>query len=132
MDEPEIDQSYIPLSECKHGALYRIFSRNLSLGVFNEAAQGFIGIREKFGRYYLFTEYHWDTGAPFGTVHPKELLEMVPDDIPSTEDVMVEATEEILSRWASHSYEVGQQVGIENEVLFKWLEEKWEQYIKES
>lgn len=123
---------HIPIEECKHGGLYRISSRNLSLGVFNEAAKGFIGIREKFGDYYLFTEYHWDTGLSFGTVRPEELLEMVPDEIPPTEDVIVEATEDILSRWVSHSYEVGQQVGIENEVLFKWLEEKWKQYRNEE
>lgn len=123
---------HIPIEECKHGGLYRISSRNLSLGVFNEAAQGFIGVRGKFGCYYLFTEYHWDIGVPFGTVRPEELLEMVPDEIPPTEDVIVEATEEILSRWVSHSYEVGQQVGIENDVLFKWLEEKWKQYRNEE
>ena len=27
---------------------------------------GFIGIREKFGSKYLFMEYHYETGAPFG------------------------------------------------------------------
>ena len=122
---------HIPLAECKHGGLYRIFSRNLSLGVFNKPSQGFIGIREKFGHHYLFTEYHWDTGPPFGTVHPKELLEMVPDEIEPVEEVMVEATEEILSRYDFHPHEIGDQIRIENKGLFKWLEEKREEYIRE-
>lgn len=71
----------IPLDQCEHGYLYRIRSRNLMTGVFNKESNGFIGIREKFGNEYLFTEYHWDTGAPFGTVHPVEKLAKVPDDI---------------------------------------------------
>jgi hypothetical protein len=45
-------------------------SRNLPYGAFREATHGFIGIREKFGELYLFEEFHHDTGAPFGTVHP--------------------------------------------------------------
>ena len=45
----------IPMSECKHGWLYKIDSRNLILGVYNETQQGFVGIREKFGNEYLFT-----------------------------------------------------------------------------
>jgi len=77
----------IPLDECKNGMLYRISSRNLSLGVFREAVSGFIGIREKFGNYYLFTEYHWDTGPPFGTVHALEELEPVPEGIPLEESL---------------------------------------------
>ena len=72
---------YIPLSECKNGYVYKIHSRNLSIGVFNNKSNGFTGIRLKFRHEFLFTEYHWDTGAPFGTVKPKELLHKLPDDI---------------------------------------------------
>lgn len=72
--------SDIPLSEVTQRGVYRIHSRNLSIGVFN-GATGFIGIRHKFGSRYLFTEYHWDTGAPYGTVKPQELLEYLPDDV---------------------------------------------------
>ena len=67
--------NYISLDECQKGGLYKINSRNLSFGVF-DGNGGFVGIREKFSNLYLFTEYHWDTGAPYGTVHPKELLEI--------------------------------------------------------
>lgn len=70
----------IPLAQCEHGRLYRIHSRNLSLGVFNNQTNGFVGIREKLGNLYLFTEYHWDTGEPHGTASPKEALEVCPVD----------------------------------------------------
>jgi len=66
---------YIKLEDCKHGYVYRIVSRNLSFGVYDKSVQGFVGIRTKFGDRYLFTEYHWDTGEPFGTVCPKQEIE---------------------------------------------------------
>lgn len=68
----------IPLTDCKHGMTYLIRSRNLRIGVFNSATQGFMGIRTKFGSRYLFEEYHADTGAPFGTVYPQRELEPCP------------------------------------------------------
>ena len=78
-------REYIKLDSCKHGYTYRISSRNLSFGVYNEEKQGFVGIRTKFGDRYLFTEYHYDTGAPFGTVCPKEELEKCPiEDLEET------------------------------------------------
>ena len=64
---------YIKLEDCKEGYVYRILSRNLAFGVFQK--DGFIGIREKFKSRYLFKEYHWDTGAPYGTVKPKEEIQ---------------------------------------------------------
>jgi len=59
----------IPLSECVKGRLYKIKSRNLLYGVF-DGRDGFIGIRGKFEDEYLFREFHWETGAPHGTVSP--------------------------------------------------------------
>lgn len=70
--------TYIALADCRHGWTYEIHSRNLVFGVFDSKAQGFIGIREKFGDLFLFTEFHWDTGAPYGTVKPKKELEECP------------------------------------------------------
>lgn len=58
----------IPMSQCIPRRLYKIGSRNLSFGVY-DGNEGFIGIREKWTSKYLFTEYHWDQGPPFGTVH---------------------------------------------------------------
>jgi hypothetical protein len=67
----------ISLADCQRGGIYRIKSRNLPIGVFN-GVDGFIGIREKFWDYFLFTEYHHDTGPPFGTVTPLELIDEIP------------------------------------------------------
>lgn len=64
--------NYIPLEQCQSRHIYNLQSRNLLVGVFDADAQGFIGIREKFGNRYLFTEYHYDTGSPHGTVRPFE------------------------------------------------------------
>jgi len=73
-------REYIPLIECKKGYLYRINSRNLSFGVY-DGKGGFIGIREKFGGHYLFTEFHWDQGPPYGTVRPVQEIEKIPENI---------------------------------------------------
>ena len=68
----------IPIEQCEQGWLYRIYSRNLNLGVYRESDQGFIGIRHKMGTRYLFTEFHWDNGPPFGTANPLELISECP------------------------------------------------------
>lgn len=74
--------SFIALNECEHGYVYKIRSRNLSMGVFNKESNGFIGIRLKFKYEFLFTEYHWDTGASLGgTVKPIEIICKLPEDI---------------------------------------------------
>jgi len=73
-----LENYFVPLKKCKHGWAYRIRSRNLGFGVFNSKTRGFVGIREKFGRTYLFEEYHADTGAPYGTVHPIRPIEKCP------------------------------------------------------
>lgn len=76
-----MSNNYIPLLECKPRTIYRLNSRNLSFGVFTPENNEFIGIREKFGQEYLFAENHYDTGAPYGTVKPKEVIGEVPEDI---------------------------------------------------
>ncbi|MEK7251441.1 MAG: hypothetical protein AAB209_13575 [Bacteroidota bacterium] len=100
------EMTYIPLSDCKHGWLYEIRSRNLTLGVFRSDQKGFVGIREKLGHVYLFVEFHWDTGAPFGTVKPLRLIERCPieklDEFFRGEDGKI----------------------LENEELFNWLKRK--------
>lgn len=55
------------MDECIPRRLYKIRSRNLIMGVF-DGKEGFVGIRQKFGSKFLFTEFHWDQGPPFGTV----------------------------------------------------------------
>jgi hypothetical protein len=76
----------IRLTECKPRHVYRLRSRNLSVGVFDEDSNGFIGIREKFGSRYLDTEHHRDTGPPHGTATPYEELGAVPKGIEVRED----------------------------------------------
>lgn len=72
------DRLCIPLKDCIVGRIYEIQSRNLLLGVYN-GNTGFIGIREKFGSLYLFTEYHIE---PIGTVRPFRDTEInVPEEI---------------------------------------------------
>jgi hypothetical protein len=135
--------TYIPIAECKNGGLYRIYSRNLSLGVYREEAQGFVGIREKFGNEYLFTEYHWDISEPYGTVQPKEFLEMCPiKDLRETIGSIDSLTKRRVKFdkpisddgkgwYFEDTGETCQEVGpvsVENDELFKYLEEKEKQY----
>lgn len=65
--------------ECKIGLTYAIYSRNLTFGVFTSGSDGgFVGIREKFGSEFLFTEYHRDLGGMVGTVEPWLRIEQCP------------------------------------------------------
>lgn len=61
--------------------IYRVYSRNLVVGVWDGTDDpcGFVGIRRKFNEEFLFTEYHWEDGPPYGTVKPTDLLGVVPD-----------------------------------------------------
>jgi hypothetical protein len=74
------------MEDLENRRLYRIRSRNLVVGVWDEANHGFIGVREKFGSKYPFTEYHWDWDVNCGTVsHMEPMDEFLPDDIPVEE-----------------------------------------------
>ena len=62
--------------------LYTLRSRNLDAGVWITKLRGFTGIREKFGYRYLATEFHRDTGPPFGTARVIEDTGIdLPDEI---------------------------------------------------
>ena len=78
-------KEYIRLEDCIDGHVYKICARNGSFGVFSrgkkkddkEWANGnntFTLSRWKFSSNYLFDEFHWDLGKPFGTVKPVEDL----------------------------------------------------------
>ena len=73
-------EEYLSLDECIDGGLYRLYGRNFQLGVYTKRHQGFIGIRHKFSFEFLDLEFHWDTGAPYGTVKPITYLEKCPLD----------------------------------------------------
>lgn len=93
----------VPMGECVKGRVYEIRCRNLLFGVY-DGEGGFIGIRTKFGSRYLFTEYHWDKGPPFGTVMGHKDTGI---------DVGIEAVEG-------------------NEELFKLLEKIEEEHVREE
>jgi len=76
----KIKMNYIPLDQCELGGIYKINSRNLTIGVY-DGAEGFIGIRKKFSEIYLFTEFHHDQGPPCGTVYPLEKIGTLPSHI---------------------------------------------------
>ncbi|MBA3679110.1 hypothetical protein H0W80_02880 [Candidatus Saccharibacteria bacterium] len=69
---------YIPVSVCQHGYLYRIIAHNFQFGVYIALEEGFVGVREKFGNTDLQIEYHYESGAPFGTALPFSRLERCP------------------------------------------------------
>ena len=73
----------IPSEELVERGVYFVRSRNLVAAVWDGHIKptGFIGIREKFGNRYLFKEFHWDDGPPYGTVKPIELIATVPEEI---------------------------------------------------
>ena len=127
------------------GRLYHIQSRNLDLAVF-DGDRGMIGIREKFGERYLFTEY-LDDGGPFGTVETKPghepiaLDAVVPENIPVL-DRLKGSRDQLTGRavdfdrpkteggrgwYFVDTGETGDDIwpcGIANVELFRWLEEQ--------
>lgn len=71
--------SYIHIPDLVVGHVYRLQCRNLTIGAYD--GKTFVGIREKFGRRYLDSEDHWDTGEPHGTAYPIEDLGALPDGV---------------------------------------------------
>ena len=82
----EETMDHIPLEDCKDGFIYRLGSRNLRYGIFNKETKGFTGIRTKFDSVFLFEEYHWDIGAPYGTAHPVEEIMELSSELPISDD----------------------------------------------
>lgn len=69
---------YIEHEECIHGCLYKLHSRNLSIGIFNSNDNSFTGIRRKFTLEFLDHEIHYDCNQTYGTVKPLLFLEVSP------------------------------------------------------
>lgn len=57
----------IPMKKCIERRIYKVDGRNIDLAVYI-GDSAFIGIRTKFGYRFLATEFHEDSGPPFGTV----------------------------------------------------------------
>lgn len=72
---------YIPLDQCEDRGIYKIHCRNLGYAVYNQTKKGFIGIRNKFNRRFLDTEYHWDADPTYGTAKPLEKVGVLPGHI---------------------------------------------------
>lgn len=122
--------------------VYRIRSRNLLVGAWRAEVKGFIGIREKFGSEYLFTEYHHDADPHVGTVSAMEPLDVVvPEEIELVEGFSVCKTcnqpdqwvrenppNAAPGHWAHHNGDVSHEVRPvlrTNQALFdllKWAE----------
>lgn len=88
-------QNEIPMNDCNHGYLYKISARNSSIGIWNKYRKVFIIPRFKFGSHYLFEEFHWDCGPPFGTAIALEELMECPFHIP--DDYIEDPDNEILN-----------------------------------
>jgi len=75
--------TYMPIKDCRPGYLYHINARNASYGIYKDKESAFEIARTKWPDFdpFLFDEYHYDTGAPYGTVLPIKELEKCPDDI---------------------------------------------------
>jgi hypothetical protein len=78
----------IQMDSIELGRVYLIHARNGGIGVAvrKSGALGYWLHREKFGRHFLFVEYDWDEGPPFGTAIPLRLLEDVPPAYEPAED----------------------------------------------
>ena len=74
--------NFIPEEDLIHRRLYRTRSRNLIIGAWDQDKRGFIGLREKFGSHYPFTEYHRNADPHLGTAQAVTDLDLdVPMDI---------------------------------------------------
>lgn len=74
---------YLGIEQMQPGMAYSIWARNAYVGIWLPDDRGFLISRYKFSPPpYLFVEYHWDKGEPFGTAKPLRLLEMCPLSMP--------------------------------------------------
>lgn len=73
-----ITSDCIKMEDLKGGYLYKIAARNSNHGIWIPERRAFAISRFKFGDNYIFEEYHWDTGTPYGTVKPLEEIEESP------------------------------------------------------
>ena len=70
--------THLKVEEMKDGYTYIIQARNANVGVWDEHNKCFFISRHKFGSNFLDKEYHWDTGAPYGTARPMGEIEKAP------------------------------------------------------
>lgn len=81
----DVEFRRIPIEECKEGFLYRVHSRNFNYGVFVKSDKrfkkpSFLGVGCNFGKYFIETEFHYDSDDSFGTASPNFLIKECPVD----------------------------------------------------
>ena len=104
----------IPVEEIEVGCAYRIHARNGGIGVATGRNDdlGYRLHRVKFDRHFLFVEYDWSRGEPFGTAIPLQRIDAVPptegllewlaDQEEQHRDAIMAVWDEILGRgWQS-------------------------------
>lgn len=68
-------EDYLKIQDLKDKHVYTICARNANVGIWIELEKAFMISRyEVSATPYLFNEYHWDTGEPYGTVKPLKLI----------------------------------------------------------
>ncbi len=93
---------YLGIEQMQAGMAYSIWARQAFTGIWLPERQGFLITRYKIHPLpYLFVEFHWDTGEPFGTAKPLRPLEICPLPLPP---------------WSAYSDEE------QNAPLFAWLD----------
>jgi hypothetical protein len=73
----------IPRESIVPGRAYRIHARNGGIGIaeMDQERLGYVLHRVKFGSHFLFVEWDWEEGVPYGTAIPLvELTETPPTD----------------------------------------------------
>ena len=87
-------EGWIAKCQLKHGTLYLIHARNNHLGIWDAVGGAFVLVREKHGELRMSSEFHWDDGAPLGTVKPWQEVRgpIAPDD---WEQALTDAADEI-------------------------------------
>lgn len=79
---------YIKVENCMDGWLYEIHARNAEIGIYFEKFKGFVICRIKWASTYEFMEFHYDTGAPYGTVKPIKPIEKSPFTAPGEDGIL--------------------------------------------
>lgn len=83
-DDDQIEMKYYRPTEriheesLEHNGLYEIRARNSCAGIYNYDKRCFTIARTKFNFDYLFEEYDWNTGRPYGTAVPHRKIEDAP------------------------------------------------------
>lgn len=78
----------IPVEAIEPGRAYIIHARNGGAGIalYVDGHLGYRLHREKFGRHFLFIEWDWAQGPPFGTAIPLRLIDEPPPGYQPAED----------------------------------------------